>query len=81
MPDPPRTPSPRRGPAASSRPGRTDETFRRNLIWSATAHVVLLGGAAVGLELDSGRVLAPPSAAFIELGMSGPSPTPSLGSA
>lgn len=81
MPDPPRTPPTRRRAAASLRPGRGDETFRRNLIWSATAHVVLLGGAAVGLELDSGRDLAPPSAAFIELGMSGPSPTPSLGSA
>ncbi|MDE2880605.1 MAG: hypothetical protein OXP70_02005, partial [Acidobacteriota bacterium] len=81
MPDPPRTPPTRRGPAAASRPGRADEPFRRHLIWSAIAHVVLLGGAAVGLELESGRDLAPPSAAFIELGMSGPSPTPSLGRA
>ncbi len=81
MPDPPRTSPTRRGPAAASRPGRADEPFRRHLIWSAIAHVVLLGGAAVGLELESGRDLAPPSAAFIELGMSGPSPTPSLGRA
>lgn len=42
---------------------------------------MLLGGAAVGLGLDTGRDLAPPSAAFIELGMSGPNPTPNLGSA
>lgn len=40
-----------------------------------------MGGAALGLGLDSGRDLAPPSAAFVELGMSGPNPTPSLGSA
>ena len=40
-----------------------------------------MGGAALGLGLDSGPALAPPSAAFVELGMSGPNPTPSLGSA
>ena len=49
-------------------------------MWSATAHVVFLGGAAVGLDLDRRPDLLPPSAAFIELGMSGPNPTPNLGS-
>lgn len=50
-------------------------------MWSATAHLVLLGGAAVGFDLDTRPDLLPPSAAFIELGMSGPNPTPNLGSA
>ena len=81
MPDPPRSPSARQSPGVSSRSRRTEDPFRRNLIWSATAHLALLGGAALGLELDSGQSLAPPSAAFIELGMSGPNPTPNLGSA
>lgn len=81
MPDSPRTTPPLPASAASSRPGRGEDTFRRNLVWSATAHLVFLGGAAVGLELDSDADLLPPSAAFIELGMSGPNPTPSLGSA
>ena len=57
------------------------DPFRRNLIWSAAAHVLLLGGAALGLGPHRGPDLLPPSATFIELGMSGPSPTPSLGSA
>ncbi len=35
----------------------------------------------MGLDLDQGPDLALPSAAFIELGMSGPNPTPNLGSA
>ena len=86
MRDPSRSASAPRSPAGLSRSGGDrsggdNDTFRRNLIWSATAHLVLLGGAAVGLGLDTGRDLAPPSAAFIELGMSGPNPTPSLGSA
>ena len=85
MPDPPRSPRSRRRRAASSPAGRlpdgSPDTFRRNLMWSATAHVVLLAGAAVGLGLDEGPDLLPPSAAFIELGMSGPNPTPSLGGA
>lgn len=90
MPDPSRNASARGSQAGSSGSGRArsggdpggeKDTFRRNLIWSATAHLVLLGGAAVGLGLDTGRNLAPPSAAFIELGMSGPNPTPGLGSA
>ena len=67
--------------SGGARSGGDQNTFRRNLIWSATAHLVLLGGAAVGLGLDTGRDLAPPSAAFIELGMSGPNPTASFGSA
>jgi len=86
VPEPPRSSRARTPPlwrrrTASSRTGRTEDTFRRNLIWSATAHLVLLGGAAAGLGLDTGRDLAPPSAAFIELGMSGPNQTPNLGSA
>ncbi len=65
---------PRRGPAVAA------DGFRRNLVWSGTAHGFLLGGVflAVALERDPG--FAPPSAAFIELGMSGPNPNPSLGS-
>lgn len=81
MRDPSRSASAPRSPAGSSRSGRAEDTFRRNLIWSATAHLVLLGGAAAGLGLETGRDLAPPSAAFIELGMSGPNPAASLGSA
>lgn len=62
----------------SARPSA--DGFRRNLAWSGAAHLFLLGGAfvAVGLERDAG--FAPPSAAFIELGMSGPNPNPGLGS-
>ena len=73
----------RRRPGGSEnapRPASAPDSFRRNLGWSAAAHVVLLGGAALGLGLDRGTGLAPPSAAFIELGMSGPSPNPGLGS-
>ena len=44
-------------------------------------HVALLGGAALGLGVDRGPDLSPSSAAFIELGMSGPSPVPNLGGA
>ena len=84
MPDPPRSLSASQPRAATSQAispsGRVEDSFRRNLMWSATAHLVLLGGAAVGLELDQGADLPPPSAAFIELGMSGPNPTPNLGS-
>ena len=81
MPDPSRSPSASHSPAATFRSSRSEDAFRRNLMWSATAHLVLLGGAALGLELDQGAALPPPSAAFIELGMSGPNPTPNLGSA
>lgn len=42
-------------------------------------HAALLGGAAVGLDRGRNADLLAPSAAFIELGMSGPNPTPNLG--
>ena len=63
----------------SARSVRQDN-FQRNLVWSAGVHLALLGGAALAVDLDRAPDLAPPSAAFIELGMSGPNPTPNLGS-
>lgn len=81
MPDPRRSHSAARTAGSSARSWLPDDPFRRNLVWSATAHLVLLGGAAVGLDAGSRPDLLPPSAAFIELGMSGPNPTANLGSA
>ncbi len=57
------------------------DSFRRNLAWSAGIHGALLGVALLGLDLDRSPGLLPASAAFIELGMSGPHPTPNLGGA
>lgn len=56
-------------------------SFERMVAWSAAAHVVALSAAALGMNLDHGAALPPPSATFIELGMSGPGATPGLGGA
>ena len=74
----------RQSVSSTARPSReswlSQDPFRRNLVWSATVHLVLLAGAAVGLDFNPRADLLPSSAAFIELGMSGPNPTPNLGS-
>ena len=60
---------------------RPEDGFRRSLTWSAAAHSLVIAGLAVSANVGHGPALLPASAAFVELGMSGPSPTPSLGSA
>lgn len=74
-------------PRVSTRVGRgasakkSPASFERTVAWSAAVHVVALSAAAVGMNLERGPLLPPPSAAFIELGMSGPAATPGLGGA
>lgn len=74
-PAPPAAPPDRRSLA----PPPPEDRFRRNLYRSAALHVVVLGGAALAVSLGDSPAGTPPSAAFIELGMSGPNPTPNLG--
>ena len=68
-----------------ARPGTTvgmssEEPFRRNLAWSAGAHVLILAAVGIGLGAGGGGSLPlAASATFIELGMSGPNPRPNLG--
>ncbi len=64
---------------ARTGPRPPPDPFTRNLAWSALAHFAALGAVAFAYAADSGPALPPPSAMFVELGMSGPSPTPSLG--
>ncbi len=64
---------------AAERPKTAADSFRRNLVWSGAAHFGALGLVAVVYAADSGPAMPLPSATFVELGMSGPSPTPSLG--
>lgn len=55
------------------------DRFGGHLFRSAALHLVVLGGAAFAVSVAESPPDAPPSAAFIELGMSGPNPSPSLG--
>lgn len=57
------------------------DRFGGHLFRSAILHLALLGGAAFAVSVVESPPEAPPSAAFIELGMSGPNPSPSLGGA
>ena len=57
------------------------DRFGGHLFRSAILHLALLGGAAFAVSVVESPPDAPPSAAFIELGMSGPNPSPSLGGA
>ena len=60
-------------------PATAEDRFRRGLYRSAALHVVVLGGLSLAVALGDSPAGTPPSAAFIELGMSGPNPTPNLG--
>lgn len=61
-------------PAASA-----GDRFGGHLFRSAVLHLAVLGGAAFAVSVVESPPGTPPSAAFIELGMSGPNPSPSLG--
>lgn len=61
-------------PAASA-----GDRFGGHLFRSAVLHFAVLGGAAFAVSVVESPPDTPPSAAFIELGMSGPNPSPSLG--
>lgn len=60
-------------------PRPPEDRFRRNLYRSAALHLVVLGGASLVISFGDSPAGTPPSAAFIELGLSGPNPTPNLG--
>ena len=68
-------------PGSGAPPRKPTSSFERTVAWSAAAHILALSAAAVGMNLEHGAALPAPSAAFIELGMSGPSATPGLGGA
>ena len=60
-------------------PAPAGDRFGGHLFRSAVLHLAVLGGAAFAVSVVESPPDAPPSAAFIELGMSGPNPSPSLG--
>lgn len=59
--------------------GSAGDRFGGHLFRSAVLHLAVLGGAAFAVSVVESPPDTPPSAAFIELGMSGPNPSPSLG--
>ena len=82
MPDPSRSPSASHAPAATFRSSRSEDAFRRNLMWSGDGASRLAGGRGLGAGTGFRVLLSlPPRRPSSNSGCPVRNPTPNLGSA